>query len=83
MLLCFVGRCSLLLPPFPPFSSIPKPILQRQAPSPQLWVGIYPHPTPRGGTHAGTPSHQLSGTDRKKPHEMDVDLSVPQKCHAG
>ena len=76
----FVGRCSLPLPPFPPSSSVPKPVPQRRAPSPASSARAFTL-TPRqaGGTHADTPSHQLAGTDGMKPHGTKAELWVPRE----
>jgi len=75
-----VGRCSLPLPPFPPYSSIPRPAARRRAPSPPA---LREHlPSPHTG-HGDPRGHRLSGTGSKNPHEMNAALSVPQKCCMG
>lgn len=63
-----------------PFSPTPKPVPQRQAPSPLAVRGHLSSPHARRGDPR---RHQLSGTDRKKPHEMNVELLVRQKCCMG
>lgn len=77
--LYFGGWCSPPLPPFSPFSPILKPVPWRGAPSPPAPCGHLPSPQARW---RGTLSHQVSGSDGKRPHEMNVEFLVPQESQS-